>query len=957
MTDIFRKIIRQCTLAGVALSFFFSASAAEVNDTISLPQGTVEGFLPNGLHYIILPNDYPENRAEFRLVWQVGSVQQDDNQGGAAHFLEHMAFGGSKHFPDRGAVSYLESLGMRYGIDINAFTGHDRTIYLFATPVTDSLKATGFAKPLQIIRDWTSELTINPKRVETEKGIILEELRSTVQEDPFYNLKIGQSRFAERMPLGNVEDVSRMTAGTLKNYYRKWYRPQLATVVVVGDIDPASVETQIKKQFSSLRRGDISGYRHYDLQYNPDKQIMIDIDSLTTHDEIEMIIPHPGLSVRTIADARRKEMGRIAVNILSRRFSDLGIRCDVSDAWYLGNTNHLTFTAKATRNIPLDSCVSQVANIVHAALQHGFQPNEIKYQTDTRIRNLRNLAGRENSSAGWCDDFADYIISGDRYISDTDQVKTLIESISTITSEEIRQLLSEWMVNYEQNFLVAAHTSPRKVDNCKLDNIVSWWNKGLAMPTIPYEFTEPVEKIDYPVTTPPVLAQTHAFDPSSIIYTHHYKGLDLYEYQLSNGITLLLRPTQDESTALFSMVSPRGYASIETEKLPLLGGAASYIDMGGIAKADSIGDYLYQTGIALNTTLDNNWHGYLGAFELPKHKEFFNFVYEKMTDPQLLYDEFEEIRESMLEEDGEESVLTKMLSRDPERQLMIRMDELMGNTLDYSAAYNGVADKKQARANDIKKMNLDSIVTFYKELYGRTDGSVYMICGNFKPDSIARSFASVFSRMPYSKASVYDKTPDLKLPDQVMTQRFSNENPTQTAFDYLFFGQYKPGLRNSLILKIMSNLLRNHTITELRERRALVYSPYVILQYEGLPRGYFYYDINSSADNNNMPQVHEAMMQVVNDLRTNLITNTELDAIKKGCIVARREALSPSATSMWRQTLSSLIKNGESMVDFENYESIINSITAEEIRDSFRSLINPDLFVLLYLSDKDVVLQ
>lgn len=950
-------MIRQCALFGAALSVFFSASAVEITDTISLPKGTVEGFLPNGLHYIILPNDYPENRAEFRLVWQVGSVQQNDNQGGAAHFLEHMAFGGSKHFPDRGAVSYLESLGMRYGIDINAFTGHDRTIYLFATPVTDSLKATGFAKPLEIIRDWTSELTINPQRVETEKGIILEELRSTVQEDPFYDLKIGQSRFAERMPLGNAEEVSKMTAKTLKNYYRKWYRPQLATVVVVGDVDPASVEAQIKKQFSSLKRGDISGYRHYDLQYNPTQQIMIDVDSLNTQDELEMIIPHPGMSVRTIADARRKEMGRIAINILSRRFSDLGIRCDVSDAWYLGNTNHLTFVAQASRNVPLDSCVSQLANVVHAALRHGFQPNEVKYQVDARIRSLRNLAGRENSSSGWCDDFADYIISGDRYISDPEQVEELIKSIGTITSEEIRELLSEWMVNYEKNFLVAARTSPRKVDNCKLDDILTWWNKGLAMPTIPYEFTEPVEKIDVPVPTPPVLAEKHAFDPKSITDTHYYKGLGLYEYKLSNGITLLLRPTEDESTALFGMISPGGYASIETEKLPLLGGAASYIDMGGIAKADSIGDYLYQTGIALNTTLENNWHGYLGAFELPKHNEFFNYVYEKITDPQLLYDEFEEIRESMLEDDGEESVLSKMLSRASDRQLLIRMDELMGNTIDYSAAYEGVADKKQARIDNIKKMSLDSIASFYKEIYGRTDKSVYLICGNFRPDSIAKSFASVFSRLPYSKASEYDRIPALNLPDHVMTQRFANENPTQTAFDYLFFGRYTPGLRNSLVLKIMSNLLRNHTITELREHRALVYSPYVVLQYEGLPRGYFYYDINSSSDNDNMPKVHEAMMYVINDLRNNLISNTELDAIKQGCIVARREALSPSATSMWRQTLTGLVKNGESMADFENYEEIINSISAEEIRDSFRSLINPDLYVLLYLSDKDAVLK
>ncbi len=943
---------------GTALFLSFGrADAAELSDTISLPAGTVEGFLPNELHYLILPNDYPAGRAEFRLVWKVGSVQQNDRQGGAAHFLEHIAFGGTDNFPNRGAVSYLESLGMRYGIDINAFTGHDRTIYLFATPSTDSLKADGYAKPLSIIRDWTERLTINPKRVETEKGIILEELRSTVQEDPFYNLKIGQSRFASRMPLGSPDEVSRMTAKTLKEYYRKWYRPQLGAVVVVGDVDPAAVEKQIIKQFSSLRRGDVSDYTKYELTYDPGRQIMFDIDSLTTHDSVELIIPHKGLTVRTIDDARRKEIGRIAVNALSRRLSDLKIRGDVSDAWYLGNTNHLVFSARAGREMPLDSCVARIANEVQSALVHGFDENEIRYQRDLRARNLRHLAGHGNSSSGWCDDFADYIISGDRYISDSTQVAALIQGVGTISPDEVRDVLAGWLTNYNDTLLVAAHTSNRNVDRCRLDDVIGWWNRGLAEPTQMYVFTEPVEAVSEPVATPAVLAERHAFDPSTLSSPCHYEGLDLYEYKLSNGITLLVRPTDDEGSVLFGSVSPGGYGAISTEKLPLLSGAASYIDMGGIAKAPHIGEYLYQSGISMTTALENDWHGYLGACTPSTTNEAFNYLYEKITDPQLLYGEFEAIRNDMLEDDGRESVLSKMLSRASDRQLLIRMDELMGNTLDYAAAYAGVEDRDRARRDFLKAMSLDSMAVFFKELYGRTDRTTYIVCGDVQPDSVAREFASVFGRMPASAAPNYAGTSALNLPKEVMTQRFNNENDSQTAFDYLFFGRYTPGLRNSLVLKMMSNLLRNHTIAELREHRALVYSPYVMLQYEGYPRKYFYFDINSSAENGNMPAVHEALMSVVDQLRTKAVAPAELDAIKQSCIVARREALSESATAMWRTTLTGLIKNGEALEDFENYDEIIRSITPEEVRDAFRTHIDPSLYVLLYLSAEDVKLN
>ena len=143
---------------------------------VSLPAGTLEGHLPNGLHYLILQNPSPVSRVEFRLVMRVGSVQETEQQKGCAHFLEHVAFGGTTHFPKRSLVEYLESQGMKYGQDINAFTGFDRTIYMFAVP-TDHQKEEAVNRSLLIMRDWLDGISMNPEKVENEKGIILEELR------------------------------------------------------------------------------------------------------------------------------------------------------------------------------------------------------------------------------------------------------------------------------------------------------------------------------------------------------------------------------------------------------------------------------------------------------------------------------------------------------------------------------------------------------------------------------------------------------------------------------------------------------------------------------------------------------------------------------------------------------------------------------------------------------------
>ena len=234
MGERIQKIIRNSAVG--MLAALFPALLQAQPEPLPLPQGTCEGVLPNGLHYILRQNDIPASRIEFRLVLRTGSVQELDRETGCAHFLEHVAFGGSRHFPGKSLQQYLESLGMKYGVDINAFTSQDRTIYLFAVP-TDSQHKGVIDSALLILRDWMDGLEICPERVETERGIILEELRGYDVGDPFYDLKIGEGIHARRLPLGTIEDIRRITPATLENYYRKWYVPELATIVAVVEFN------------------------------------------------------------------------------------------------------------------------------------------------------------------------------------------------------------------------------------------------------------------------------------------------------------------------------------------------------------------------------------------------------------------------------------------------------------------------------------------------------------------------------------------------------------------------------------------------------------------------------------------------------------------------------------------------------------------------------------------------
>ena len=163
------------------------------NELIALPEGTVYKQLPNGLHYVIKQNDMPGHKVEFRLILRAGSILQTEKEGGVAHFLEHMAFNGTEHFPNKGIVEYLESLGVKYGFGINAFTGFDRTIYMFSIP-TD--RPEDLDRGLLILKDWLTGIQIRPEQVEREKGVILEEARGYDTGDPFYDVKVGGTRYS-----------------------------------------------------------------------------------------------------------------------------------------------------------------------------------------------------------------------------------------------------------------------------------------------------------------------------------------------------------------------------------------------------------------------------------------------------------------------------------------------------------------------------------------------------------------------------------------------------------------------------------------------------------------------------------------------------------------------------------------------------------------------------------------
>src|SRR5919206_2403425 len=231
-----------------------NVASAKLEDAVPVdPQITV-GRLPSGFRYYIRANQNPQARAELRLVVNAGSVLEDEDQRGLAHFVEHMAFNGTTHFPGLDVVNFMQSLGMRFGAHVNANTSFDETIYELQIPTENPAV---IDRALLALEDWAHNVTFDPAEIDKERGVILEEWRQGLgAEERISNrqfpLLLKGSRYADRLPIGTPDIIRNANPDRLREFYKDWYRPDLMAAVVVGDFDKAAMEERIKAHFGSI---------------------------------------------------------------------------------------------------------------------------------------------------------------------------------------------------------------------------------------------------------------------------------------------------------------------------------------------------------------------------------------------------------------------------------------------------------------------------------------------------------------------------------------------------------------------------------------------------------------------------------------------------------------------------------------------------------------------------------
>ncbi|MCI5833795.1 MAG: insulinase family protein [Prevotella sp.] len=366
-------------------------SLAASSTAFSMTQQVRTGTLPNGLTYYIMRNQEPKGQADFFLAQRTGSVQEKENERGLAHFLEHMAFNGSEHFPGNSLITYLESIGVKFGADLNAYTSTDETVYNISRVPT--VRQSSLDSCLLILRDWSSALCLNDSDIDAERGVIEGEWRhrsaasNRILEKILPQIYPG-SIYGKRMPIGLMSVVKNFKPETLRGYYRRWHRPENQAVIVVGDFNPDIMEAKVKQMFSPLKAGNAKGGKAMLPKVPDNKKMIVAIgsDPEQGHNMLQLHFKHKAPELTGEDYWRRKVGESLLGSMLAERMDSLEQTADCPwQSLGVGFTNFLlsrgehSFVMRGIvkKGREKDAFSAWYAEVLRA-LDHGFTPEELE---------------------------------------------------------------------------------------------------------------------------------------------------------------------------------------------------------------------------------------------------------------------------------------------------------------------------------------------------------------------------------------------------------------------------------------------------------------------------------------------------------------------------------------------------------------------------------------------------
>lgn len=803
--------MRKYTVLFIFLFMQFTALPQnnDLNDVIPLNNGILTGKLDNGLVYFIRENKKPENRAFLRLVVNAGSVLENESQQGLAHLVEHMAFNGSKHFQKNELVNYLESIGMRFGADVNAYTSFDETVYMLEVP-TDS--AGTLNKGFQIMEDWAHNLSFDTVEIDKERGVVIEEWRlgrgaRTRMFNKQIPILLKDSRYAERLPIGQKDIIQNAPYDTLKNFYKEWYRPDLMAVVIVGDFDKNKIEKLVKEYFSKIPPHQNEKPR--EIFSVPDQKnlsftIVTDPEATSTSISFEhRLNVEPQDKVK---DYRNELVESLFNQMFSERLSELSHKANPPFIYAYSSKGNFVRTkdfytlGASVKDDGIETGFRTILTEAQRVKKFGFSETELVRAKQNMLSNIEEaFKERDKTESG---EFADEVV---RHFLTTESAPGIAyefdlykQYLPGINLKEINKLADDWI---RKDNSVISVSAPNKKD-IKIpteDELKSIFEKTQTNEVTPYNDV---------VSNLPLIEKAPV--PSAVVSETFNKELNLTELKLANGVKIVLKPTDFKNDEIqFYGYSSGGMSLCDSALYIAASTATSLIQQSGVGKftLDELQKMLAGKVVNVSPFIGELTEGISGSSSVKDVETMFQLIYLYFTSPKIDSSSFVSYKSK---------VQTWLMDRNasPESAFSDTLQVTLGN-------YN--YRRMPWTESVLPKMDLEKSLSFYKDRFADASGFTFIIVGNFDIKTIKPLLETYLGGLPSIKRD--DKWKDLKIfpPRGIINKQVYKGVEPKSTVEITFSGDYDWSTQNNYELYSMVDVLNIKLREILREDKSGTY--------------------------------------------------------------------------------------------------------------------------------------
>ena len=909
------------------------ASPTPVTRRLPVDPAVTTGELPNGLRYYIRENSEPRDRAFLRLAVNAGSILEDEDQLGLAHFVEHMAFNGTENYSGNEIIAFLERLGMQFGPDINAYTGFDETVYQLTVPTDDPET---FEQAFEVLLEWADRMTLSEEEIDKERGVIIEEWRfrrSAAQRmaEEQYPVLFANSRYAQRLPIGDMDLIASFPPEAARRFYDDWYRPDLSAVVAVGDFDAEVVEALILEQFSRFDGpADPRERTLHTVPEHEDTRFVVSSDPETAYTSVTVVSKRTSDELSTKEDYRRLIVGSLFSSMMNARLDEITRR---SDAPFIGagvsSGGLVRTTAAATLSAAVEG--NEVSPALEALLvearrvvEHGFTETEFERATLDRLRAIEQAyRERDNTnSAALADEYVRAYLEGEAIPGIAYERDLHQELLPEISLEEVNALAAAYLSEGNRVVLVSAIES-EELPAITEAELRDTFRMAMDVPVDPYE-----DRM--------VSSELLGMLPSAgrVVSERSLGAEEIVEWTLSNGVRVVFKPTDYRSDqVVFTAFSPGGTSLADDSAYRSAQYATTFVEQMGYGEfaPPDLQRLLAGKAVTASPYISSADEGITGAASAEDLELLFQLIHLKLTSPREDPDAFAALKRQF------SAVIANQSAR-PQYQFSRLIAERF--SLGHPRAM-------PIDASGVESITLADVLATYNERFGDFSDFTFVFAGNLQEVEFRALVERYLASLPSRGRAESARDTGIERPSGIVVDSVrSGIDPVSQAAVFLH-GTYEFSQSNNLAIRTVERALDIRMQEVLREEESGTYGVGVQVEFSRVPRERYTVVITFRADPDRVDELTGRLFDVIRELR-----GTELDA---AYVQRIQETLRSSfvegltSNQFWLGQIEFALKHDREMSDIRRYLDLVDAVTAGSIREAARRYIAADQYVQITL--------